>query len=120
MTYQEHRVGLNAALASLIVLIATKFGIDIPNGVAVAVVGLTAIVSAYFSPGWADKVGLEKYPAGVTAGCVTILAWLLPALGIHEFTQADLVALVGALTLIVGLLTPAADDPELDRDRLPL
>lgn len=120
MTYQEHRVGLNTALAGLIVLTATKFGIDIPNGVAVAIVGLAAIISTYFSPGWAEKSGLKAYPAGITAAVTTILAWLLPALGVNQFTQADLVTLVGALTLIVGLLTPAAEDADLDRERVGL
>lgn len=120
MTYSEHRVGFNTALAGLIALIATKFGVDIPNGVIVAAVGLTGIITAYFSPGWADKVGIEKYPAGVTAACLTILAWLLPTLGVNELSQADLVTLIGGLTLIVGLFTPAADDPELDRERVGL
>ncbi len=116
MTYQEHRVGLNTALAGVIALLLTKAGLDVPNGVIVAAVGLVGIVSAYFSPGWANKVGLKAYPAGITAAVTTILAWLLPALGINEFTQSDLVILVGAFTLIVGLLTPAANenlDPEL-------
>jgi len=108
MTYQQHKVGFNTAIAALIALAATKFGIDIPNGVIVAAVGLTGIVTAYFSPGWADKVGIEKYPAGVTAASTTILAWLLPTLGV-ELSQADLVTLVGALTLIVGLFTPAVE-----------
>ena len=120
MTYSQHKVGLTTALAGLIVLIATKFGIDVPNGVAVAVVGLTGIVTAYFSPGWANKVGIEKYPAGITAACTTILVWLLPVVGVDGLSQADLVTLVGSLTLIVGLFTPAAEDPELDRERVGL
>lgn len=120
MNYERHRVAINTALASVIVLILTKFGIDIPNGVAVAAVGLVAIVTAWLSPGWAGKVGLRAYPAGFTAAAVTVLAWLLPAVGVHELSQADLVTLVGALTLIVGLATPAAEDPELDRDRVGL
>lgn len=113
MTYQQHRVALNTALASVIALVLTKVGLDVPNGVIVAAVGLVGIVTAYFSPGWADKVGLKAYPAGITAAVATILAWLLPVLGVDELTQADLVTLVGALTLIVGLLTPAAAAPEV-------
>jgi hypothetical protein len=122
MTYQESKVGLNTALAAIIALILTKFGVDVPNGVIVAAVGLVGIVTAYFSPGWADRVGLKAYPAGITAGVTTVLAWLLPALGINELSQADLVTLVGALTLIVGVFTPAArediDPEELDRERV--
>lgn len=120
MTYTEHMVGLNTALAGLIALLLTKLGLDVPNGVIVAAVGLTGIVTAYFSPGWADRVGLKAYPAGITAAVTTILAWLLPALGFDLFSQADLVTLVGSLTLVVGLLTPAADDLDLDRDRVGL
>lgn len=113
MTYQQHRVALNTALASVIALVLTKAGLDVPNGVIVAAVGLVGIISAYFSPGWANKVGLRAYPAGITAAVATILAWLLPLLGVNELTQADLVTLVGSLTLIVGLFTPA-DLPQHD------
>lgn len=120
MTYESHKVALNTALASIIALIATKFGLDIPNGVIVAAVGLTGIITAYFSPGWAGKVGLKAYPAGFTAAVTTILAWLLPVVGVHDFSQADLVVLIGGLTLLVGLFTPAAEDPELDRERVGL
>ncbi len=119
MEYQNHKVGFNTAIAGIIALILTKFGVDVPNGVIVAAVGLIGIVTAYFSPGWADKVGIEKYPAGVTAASMTVLAWLLPAIGI-EMSQADLVTLIGAVTLIVGLLTPAAEDADLDRERIGL
>lgn len=120
MTYEQHRVGFNTALAALIGLGLTKLGLDVPNGVIVAAVGLVGIVTAYFSPGWANKVGLRAYPAGITAAVTTILTWALPALGVDQFTQADLVTLVGALTLIVGLLTPAAEDADLDRERIGL
>lgn len=120
MTYSQHKVGFNTAIAALIALTATKFGVDIPNGVIVAAVGLTGIVTAYFSPGWANKVGIEKYPAGITAACTTILVWLLPVVGVDGLSQADLVTLVGSVTLIVGLFTPAAEDPELDRERVGL
>lgn len=109
MTYQEHKVGINTAIAALVGLLLTKAGLDVPNGVIVAAVGLVGIVSAYFSPGWADKVGLERYPAGVTAAATTVLAWLLPTIGVDSLSQADLVTLVGSLTLIVGLLTPAQE-----------
>lgn len=112
MTYQESKVGFNTAIAGIIALIATKFGIDVPNGVAVAAVGLTGIITAYFSPGWAGKVGIEKYPAGTTAALLTVLSWLLPVIGVDAFSQADLVTLVGAITLAVGVLTPA-NDPEV-------
>ncbi len=117
MLYESHKVGINTAIAGIIALILTKFGVDVPNGVIVAAVGLIGIVTAYFSPGWADKVGIEKYPAGVTAASMTVLAWLLPAIGI-ELSQADLVTLIGAVTLIVGLFTPAAEDADLDRERI--
>jgi hypothetical protein len=109
MTYEQHRVGLNAALAGIIVLIATKFGIDIPNGVAVALVGAVAIISTHFSPGWAERTGLKAYPAGITAAAVTVLAWLLPALGINALSQADLVTLAGAIPFIVSMFTPATE-----------
>lgn len=110
MDYQQHRVGLNTALAGIIALILTKFGVDVPNGVIVAAIGLTAIVSAWFSPGWADRVGLKAYPAGISAAVVTILAWLLPALGVNELSQADLVTLVAAIPFIVSMFTPAAEE----------
>ncbi|MBN8867523.1 MAG: hypothetical protein J0H98_08210 [Solirubrobacterales bacterium] len=116
--YTEHKVGINTAVAGLAALLLTKAGVDVPNGVIVAAVGLVGLVTAYFSPGWADKVGLRAYPAGFTAATTTVLAWFLPAVGVNEFTQADLVTIVGAFTLIVGLLTPASDDPPLDRERV--
>ena len=31
MTYSQHKVGFNTAIAALIALTATKFGVDIPN-----------------------------------------------------------------------------------------
>lgn len=130
MTYQQGRVGINTALAALICLIATKFGIDVPNGVALAAVGIVAAVSAYFSPGWADRTGLKAYPAGLSAAVVIVLGWALPLLAnvtgidaLNNFTQADLVALAGLVPFVVGIFTPAAEsdiDPELDRDRVGL
>jgi len=129
MTYQQSRVGCNAALASLVCLIATWFGVDIPNGVALAFVGLVVAVSVYLSPGWAGRHGLKAYPAGGSAALVIVLGWLLPALAdltgieqLNNFTQSDLVALAGLVPLAVGLWTPSEDeegfDPEdLDPDR---
>lgn len=115
--YDQHRVGINAALAGTIVLIATWFGVDIPNGVAVAIVGAVAIISTHFSPGWAGRSGLEAYPAGISAAAVTVLAWLLPLVGVNDLTQADLVALTGLIPFLVSLFTPAADDPDVDLGR---
>lgn len=118
MTYQQHRVGLNTSSAALIVLGFSSFGVDIPNGVAVAIVGLAGIITTRFSPGWAGRHGLKAYPAGITAALTTIVAWALPAVGV-ELDQTQLIALVGAVTLVVSLVTPA-DDDELDRERVGL
>lgn len=126
MSYEQSRVGNNAALASLICLIATWFGVDIPNGVALAVIGVVVGVSVYLSPGWADHYGLKAYPAGLSAAVVIVLGWLLPFLAdltgieqLNNFTQSDLVALAGLIPFAIGLLTPSAEediDPELIDD----
>lgn len=125
MTYSEYKVGLNTGLAGILSLVLTKAGAPIPEAVLLAAIGLTAIVSAYFSPGWADKAGLQKYPAGGTAAVVVILGWVGPYVPIlKEFTSAEIVTLAGLIPMVVGLLTPAAEeateDPELDRERVGL
>lgn len=127
MTYQQHRVGFNTALAGILVLVAGKFGVEIANGVALAFIGIVVAVSVYFSPGWADRVGLSAYPAGLTAAGLIVLGWALPLLeawtgitGFGEFTQEELGVIVGGIPFFVGLFTPAPDediDPETDIDR---
>lgn len=101
-----------SAIAGLITLLALHFGVDIPAGVAAALIALVAIVVSYFAPRWAEARGilLDGHPAAVTAALTTVVVWLAPLVGI-SLSETDTVMLVAGFTAIVGSFTPRSIDP---------
>ena len=101
-----------SAVAGLVTLLALHFGVDLPAGVAAAIVALVAIVVSYFAPRWAEARGilLDAHPAAVTAALTAVAVWVAPLLGL-TLSESDAVILVSGLTAIVGSLTPRTIDP---------
>jgi hypothetical protein len=101
-----------SAVAGLLTLLALRFGVDVPAGVAAAAVALVAIAVSAVAPRWARARGilLDAHPAAVTAAGTTLVVWLAPLVG-FSLSESEAVILVTGLTAIVGSLTPRSVDP---------
>ncbi len=123
MTYEQHRTGVNAALVALIVLIVQLFvGGEPPTWVASlagASIGLVAIVTSWLFPRWQGNNRLTKHPAGWTGAVTVILSIVLPLVR-PDMSAEEVTILAGGLITLVSLLTPAAEDADLDRERIGL
>lgn len=117
MSTSQIRTGANTVYAAAIVLVASWLGLAITEPVALAIVGLTAVITSAVAPRWAEARGLvlDAHPAGLTAAIVTVLVFFAPLIGNLFGTEISLTAeqatiIVTALTLAVSMLTPR--DPE--------